>query len=155
MTGVPPQQQQHIHHEPNPQNPPLNTCHHRTKFTEKSNTKFTPKSGKAKYNGPCVPGTVAMSTFRHCSLPTLTLPPMLRQPAKLYKPYQRQQQLGSSPFLLPSPNSSSAIATPPSRAQAACHLSACSATAGSGWASVEQEDRKAAAPLNDLRTTNP
>lgn len=138
MTGVPPQQQQHIHHEPNPQNPPLNTCHHRTKFTEKSNTKFTPKSGKAKYNGPCVPGTVAMSTFRHCSLPTLTLPPMLRQPAKLYKPYQRQQQLGSSPFLLhlharALPLRSSVPCT-------SCHPSICSAAAGSGWASVEQED---------------
>uniref|UniRef100_A0A0E0BBU4 Uncharacterized protein n=1 Tax=Oryza glumipatula TaxID=40148 RepID=A0A0E0BBU4_9ORYZ len=76
--------------------------------------------------------------IQSCSPPTLTLPPIHRQPANLYEPHQRQQQLGSSPFLLhlharALPLRSSVPCT-------SCHPSICSAAAGSGWASVEQED---------------
>lgn len=86
-----------IHH-----NAPKNRQCIREEFTPIARTRFTPKRGNHRNSRRLTlqsSSSCGDADIQNCSLPTLTLPPMHRQPANLYKPHQSQQQLSSSPFL--------------------------------------------------------
>jgi len=109
-------------------NPIHKTLHQIHATTEPSSLRrATPRSHR-KVAKPSTMGHAYLVVWRCRRFGTLTSPPMHRQPANLYKPHQRQQQLGSSPFLLHL--HARALPLPSSVPCTSCHPSICSAAAG-------------------------